>query len=61
LDDKVFNHEKELYDYNTPDDIDVFQAELCSVFGEFGRDGEKRYRGVSCSQWTHSGYRNGIP
>jgi len=49
-------HEKELCDDNTPDDTDAFQAEVCSVFGEFGRDGKPRCRGVSCSKWTCSGY-----
>jgi len=57
----VFNHEKELCDSNTPDDTDVFQAEVCSVLDEYGRDGELCCRGVSCSQWTRSGYMNGIP
>jgi hypothetical protein len=37
-------HEKDLCDDNTPDDTDAFQAEVCSVFGEFGRDGELRCR-----------------
>jgi hypothetical protein len=52
--------EKELCDDNTPDDTDAFQADVSSVVGEFGRDGELRCRGVNCSHWTRAGYMNGI-
>jgi len=52
--------EKEFCDDYTPDDTDAFQADVCSLFGEFGRDGELRCRGVSCSHWTRSGHMNGI-
>jgi hypothetical protein len=48
--------EKELGDDNTPDDIDAFHADVFSVFGEFGRNGELRCKGVSCSHRIRSGY-----
>jgi hypothetical protein len=48
--------EKELCDDNTPDDPDAFQADVCSVFGEFGRYVELHCWGVSFSHWTRSGY-----
>jgi hypothetical protein len=48
--------EKELCDNNTPDNTDAFQADVCSVFGEFGRYVELRCRGVSSSHWTRSEY-----
>lgn len=48
--------EKELGDDNTPDDTDAFHADVFSVFGEFGRDGELCCKGVSCSHEIRSGY-----
>lgn len=46
--------EKELRDDVELDYADTFHTIICSVCGEFGRDGELWYNCVRCVDWTHS-------
>jgi hypothetical protein len=46
--------EKELCDDIELDYADTFDTTICSVCGEFGRDGELWCRRVRCVDWTHS-------
>jgi hypothetical protein len=46
--------ETELCDDAELGDTDSLHRHECLVCGEFGRDGELRYRCVSCSYWSHS-------